>query len=187
MTRMADICAAVARHPRIGLDVPGIIAALGATCPRERNSIGAAVCTLLKAGKLRHNNQPARGGRRYFATATTLSDLRRNPEDRPSRRQQQLARAHARVVAQVVKDAPKPPKPPKSADLTIVRKPEPVPTFKPAARAQSVEEFLAAGGAIQHLPPHASGQPLRFDHSDTRVPTGRRRPVTRARPHASHA
>ena len=149
------------------------------------DSIGAAVCTLLKAGKLRHNNQPARQGRRYFPTETTLRDLRRNPVDRPSRRQQQMERTEARKVAQVVKAAPTPPRPPKSADMTIVRKPEPAAVFKPASRAQTVEDFLANGGAIQHLPPHYCAQSLRFDHSDTASPVGKRRPVVHARPAAA--
>lgn len=48
--------------------------------------------------------------------------------------------------------------------------------------AESVDAFRARGGVIHVCAPHESGNPLRFDHSNTAVPTGRRRPVVRARP-----
>lgn len=55
----------------------------------------------------------------------------------------------------------------------------------PARRTQTLDEWLAAGGQIEVIPPHHSAIGLRFDHSHTQTPIGKRRPVARARPAAT--
>jgi hypothetical protein len=180
MSGYGKIQAAVLAQP--GIKIAGIYLAVGAVTLRERKCAGAAVSTLLKNSKIRHDGKPARQGRGYHPTATTGVDDRLKPNGEASRRAQQRMREEVKAAKAAI---PKPPKPPKSADMTIVRKPEPAPVAKATARPQTVEEFLANGGVIQHLPPHYCAISLRFDHSDTTAPAGRRRPVVRARPSAA--
>lgn len=180
MSAYAKIQAAVLAQP--GIKIAGLYQAVAATTLSEKKSVAAAVATLLKDSKIRHDGKPARQGRGYHPTPTTGIDSRRKPASSPSRRTKQRLRAEAKEAKAAI---PKPPKPPKSADMTIVRKPEPAPAIKVAARPQTVAEFLANGGEIQHLPPHHCAISLRFDHSTPSVPTGRRRPVVRARPAAA--
>lgn len=182
MSRAACIAAFVAANP--GSSHADICQGIGIESLGERNSVSATIATMLKGGRLRHDGRPARSGRRYFPTDTTLVDRRRKADGTLSRRQQQAATAIARVARRA---AAKPPKPTPAADMTIVRKPEP-PMKAPATVApQTVDEFIAAGGRIQVLPPHACGPSsiLRFDHSRTPHATSRPCAASRVRPAAA--
>lgn len=179
MSLHRKIAEAVVAHP--GIDTPGICLVVGVETPRERNCVSAGLSTLVKKGKLRHDNRTARQGRHYYPTPKTLIDGRLKPDGELSRRAKQQARAAEKATKAGI---PVLRKPPKSADMPIERKPV---APKPAARPQTVAEFLAAGGEIQRLPAYFSGNPLRYDYSDGTAHAGRRRPVTRARPYATHA
>lgn len=188
MSRMRAIAAALLASP--GMSVEAIAKAINQDSPVVRNSIAASLCTMAKAGRVRHNNQPARSGRRlWYATPEALEDHRltiHRSGNVLTQKQASRARRLARQQASIERRAsPKPPKPPKSADMTIVKKPLAVPKarFAPTAEPETVEQWMArTGKQPERLPPHACGKPLlRFDHSDNTVPTGRRRPALRVR------
>lgn len=190
MSRMRAIAAALLASP--GMSVEAIAKAINQDSPVVRNSIAAALCTMAQAGRVRHNNQPARSGRRlWFATPKALEDHRlvAHRRGKPLTAKQAaaaLARQAARKPAPPARPAaPKPPKPPRSADMTIVRKPQVMPKvrFEASAEPETVAQWMArTGKQPERLAPNAcSKQLLRFDHSDNTVPTGRRRPALRVR------
>lgn len=189
MSRMRAIAAALLASP--GMSVEAIAKAINQDSPAVRNSIAAALCTMAQSGRVRHNNQPARSGRRlWYATPEALEDHRlvAHRRGKPlTAKQAAAARARqaTRKPATLARPAaPKPPKPPKSADMTIVKKPlaSPKTRFAPTAEPETVAQWMSrTGKQPERLPPNAcSKQLLRFDHSDT-VPTGRRRPALRVR------
>ena len=183
MSRAAQVAAYVAANP--GADHATICQGIGIETVGERNSVSATIATMLKGGRLRYDGRHARSGRCYYPTDTTLVDRRRKADGTLSPRQQQAANAIARIARQNA--APKPPKPTPAADMTIVRKPEP-PMKAPATVApQTVDEFVAAGGRIEVLHPHARGASsiLRFDHSRTPHATSRPCAASRVRPAAA--
>lgn len=190
MSRMRAIAAALLASP--GMSVEAIAKAINQDSPAVRNSIAAALCTMAQSGRVRHNNQPARSGRRlWYATPEALEDRRLVAHRRGKPlTAKQAAAARARQAARKPAPparaaAPKPPKPPRSAAMTIVRKPLAVPKtrFAPTAEPETVAQWMArTGQQPERLAPHACGKPvLRFDHSDNTVPTGRRRPALRVR------
>ena len=170
MSRMRDIAAVLIATP--GMSMREIAHAIGQTTDSQRNCISAALHSLAQAGRVRHNNQPARGARLWYATELALAD-----------RRCRTGATHAPLSAR--RTAPKPPKPPKSADMTIVKKPPEAPKARYAATAkpETVDQWMQRTGQTpERLAPHACSKPLlRFDHSDNTIPTGRRRPTLRAR------
>ena len=126
---------------------------------------------------------------RYYANAKTGMDQRnggRAAAPKPAPKPRPAAKPATTPATTRTERAP-PPKPTAAQQFRVVDPPRPKQPANPAGRVETYEEFLARGGKPQVLPPHHSGDPLRFDHHDTTVPIGRRRPVVRAHPHASHA
>lgn len=134
---------------------------------------GAQLYQLVRGGFLRNEVVPGQlRGFRYFPTATTLTsvrqtvtpeqlaenartrELRKRDSKRAKRRlsaaQQQAFYANAPVAPTSVR-APIAPAPPKAA--------------RPAAKVETVEEFLKRGGRVQRLASHDTSHPLRYDHS----------------------
>lgn len=121
---------------------------------------------------------------RYYPNAKTGQDQRNGgrvaaPKTTPKPRQV----AKPAPAPRLAERAPQKPTP--AQQFRVVDPPRPKAPAHPAGRMETVEDFLANGGAIQHLPPHYCAQSLRFDHSDTASPVGKRRPVVRARPAAA--
>lgn len=126
---------------------------------------------------------------RYYANAKTGMDQRnggRAAAPKPAPKPRPAAKPATTPATTRTERAP-PPKPTAAQQFRVVDPPRPKRPATPAGKTESVEEFRARGGIVQRLPDYHSGQPLRFDHSDTATPIGRRCPVTRARPYATHA
>lgn len=66
-----------------GLTVREIHDAIGETTPLARGLVATELAAFAKIGKARHNNQPARGGRLWYATETTMTDFRKSAEPKP--------------------------------------------------------------------------------------------------------
>lgn len=155
--------------------------------------ISALLVQCWQRGKL-HRTGKGRAYR-YYPTDKTCIDqrsVRNKPSAAAARKRQATREARAKKKAQ--RQAQPPPaktppaaKPSNPLAFRIVEPARPKPQAATARKAETVADFLAAGGQIQRLPPHFSANPLRFDHSDAASPIGRRRPVPRTRPHATHA
>lgn len=188
----------ILRNP--GQTLRAIAAGIGITDRAGITNAGAQLSQLVKKGKLRAAMSGSRKrGAAYHPTDATGVLLR--PKLTP---QEVAARAEARAQRKAVQrraqtqarrqltDAQR------DAFYKHVAAPSPAPRkptaqqqFKIAAprrrtathtgAAQTVEEFIALGGQIERLASHASSHPLRFDHSDNTVPTGKRRPSIRSR------
>lgn len=174
MSSTADIAAYVKANP--GADIHAIYRGTGATTLGARNSTTSLVSKMLKSGTLRHNNRPLRKGRGYFLTESALAGNRGKAKSRKPDTPKPKAVLKA-----------KPPKPTKAADMTIVRSPAP-PMKAPATVApQTVDEFIAAGGRIEILHPHACSPNsiLRFDYTPKPHASARPMTATRVRPSAS--
>lgn len=171
---------------RPGMSLREIGAAVGATDARALSRVSALLHQSCERRKLRADGPPRR--REYHPTAITGVDQRhakRRPDSRAERRKAKRAEVAARKAAQKpARPAEPQPAPP---PFRINRLPAPPTKFGANAAPETVAQFQARGGLIDRLPPHASSHPLRFDHSDTTVPTGRRRPVVRARKATAHA
>ena len=93
---------------------------------------------------------------------------------------------HRRAAKAHEPPAPKPRKPSRSQQFVLGTAQPLITAAKPrTAPLPSVAEFVAKGGCIQQLGPHDTSNPLRFDHSRTALPIGRRRASVRARKAAS--
>ncbi len=148
MSRMLAIAALLGQHR--GLTVPEIAEAMGDTSVAGRNRVSAALCTMAIAKRAKHDNRP-RGQRKWYATELALID-RRKRGDKPIKppRTNQI----------------KPPKPPPSADMTIVAKRiEPVAAHR--GPPETVEQWtIRTGQEPEVLSPYASSKPLKYDHAD---------------------
>lgn len=169
---------------------------------RDRAGItnaGAQLCQLAKKGKLRTTMPGGRiRGALYYPTATTGIDRRvrytpeqaaqrqRDREQRKAERRRAARREKRLTPAQrdaFYRDLP-PPAPvkrkPTAEQQFVIGQPRQR-TAARATNAQTVDEFIAQGGQIERLAPHACSKPLRYDHSNNTVPTGKRRPALRVR------
>lgn len=172
MNRMRAIAEALIATP--GLTVSEIGRAIGQTSTAQRNCISASLCTMASMGRAQHNNQPANSGRRrWYPTEQTLVDRRRK-----------TPRTRKIDTTIVLRTAHRPPKPPKSANVTIVpRRGGPKPIYATMAPAETVTEWMARTGKTPEvLDPHVSSHPLRFDHSQRITP--RRCVIRHAKPGA---
>lgn len=171
MNRRRAIAEALIATP--GLTVSEIGRAIGQTSAPHRNRISASLCSMARMGRVKHNNQPdSSGRRRWFATEQALVDRRRSTTPR---RNGGLPAA---------KKANKPPKPPKSANVTIIQRTGPKPAYAPTARTETVEEWMIrTGEKPEVLDPHATAHPLRFDHAHHHI-TPRRCVIRHAKPGA---
>lgn len=140
---------------------------LASVVDAEPSRVATAVVWLLRNGKLRQDGTPNPAVRKLHPTAETMVD-RRQQRIRGERKPRREPKA-------------KPAARPGATAARIVQARDARVLPPPPAGAQSVEEFLAKGGAVQRLGPYESGNPLRFDHSRTDVPAARRRPTVRAR------
>lgn len=164
MSRMRAIARSLLKTP--GLTAKDIAAAIGQQTKAEQNCIAAALCTMAQAGRVYHNNRPARSGqRRWYANATALDDQRLT---QPTR-----ARTATRSDPDIQRKRPAPikgalPKPPKGRDMEIIRKPPPGPAarYSSTAAGETVEQWMQrTGQQPQSLPPHACSKPLRYDYT----------------------
>ena len=188
----------ILRNP--GKTLRAIAAGIGITDRAGITNAGAQLCQLAKNGKLRTETPSDRQrGAAYYPTATTGVRLRPTltPQESSARAAAQAQRKAAKRRAQTqarrqLTDAQRdafykhvPAAAPASRKPTAQQQTKIVPprrrTVAHTGTAQTVEEFLAQGGQIERLAPHASSHPLRFDHSDNTVPTGKRRPSIRSR------
>lgn len=149
MSRMLAIAALLGQHR--GLTVPEIAEALGDTSTAGRNRVSAALCTMALSKRAKHDDKP-RGRRLWYATELALID-RRKRGDKP------IKPPTAKQV--------KPPKPPKSADMTIVAKRvEPIAALREPP--ETVEQWMARTGARPEiLSPYESSRPLKYDHAES--------------------
>lgn len=203
----AAIQAYVLAHP--GKYFRDITRGLGLTERSEITTAGAQLSHLVKVKQLRAEGLGSRPhGAKYFPTETTRTtaptratkeqsaqnrlerEQRRNARRRAERQAKQQATAPASKLTTAQRtafygDVPAPQPLPKSAAMTIARKPLAAPKarFNPSAEPESVEDWMRrTGKQPERLPPYAcSQQLLRFDHSNTEVPIGRRRPALRTR------
>lgn len=178
MSLSGDLQAAIVATP--GLTLREVAGAVGLTTRGRITTIAALLSQLCKAGKLRKDSLLAVGATahpRYWPTDLTGQDLR-------------VPRAGARKAA-APKPAPAPrvrapdkpahvPRNPRYAKPTATQQfqvvaPPRQPRPAGARAAETVAEFIARGGQVQQLPPHATSHPLRFDHADPAIPPGRRR------------
>lgn len=173
-----------------------IAAAVGKSDPTGMARVSTLLSQLRVRGKVRTDVQM--GKLHHFPTALTGVDLRsirastdpRLAAQAQAKRDQRASRAAreakgAPAVARLVK-ANTPPKPAASVRVIPKREPLPPPAVR-AAPAETVADFLARGGVIQRLGPYECSNPLRFDHGDPDIPATKRRAITRARPHRTHA
>ena len=126
-----------------GLTVREIHDAIGETTPLARGLVATELSAFAKIGKARHNNQPARGGRLWYATETTMTDFRKSAEPKP----QKVPKPRHKQTEPVIT--------PKQIRM-------PVQHGKP----QTVAEWQAAGGKIEILPNGACSKP--FERIDVR-------------------
>lgn len=202
----AAIQAYVLTHP--GKRLREIAAGIGLKDRASITTAGAQISQLVSAGKLRSELPGTRReGALYYPTPSTgvtrrastpeeaaarklAREQRKNERRRAERQAKQQAAAPARKLTPAQRtafygDLPAPQPLPKSAAMTISRKPLAAPKarFDPSAEPESVEDWMRrTGKQPERLPPYAcSQQLLRFDHSNTEVPVGRRRPALRTR------
>lgn len=170
--RQQRICAFVARKP--GTDIGTILAYLlkSGTETRGRaaliKTVSAQLLQITNAGKLRRTGKPM--AYKYWPTAKTLVDQRTVATHRRGRKKKP-APVQAKPAA--VHAAPAPKRRPKPSQASQIRvapaKPRlDAPIAPRGTPAQTVEQFLAAGGRIQRLQPHEVSQPLRFAHNPSR-------------------
>lgn len=169
MNRMRAIAAALIATP--GMTVSEIGRVIGQTSVSDRNCISASLCTMTRMGRARHNNQPATSGRRrWYATEQALVDRRRKAP-----RNEKNVTATARIAHRSTK-------PPKSATGTITRRAGPKPTYTSTAPAETIERWMArTGEKPEVLDPHATANPLRFNHDHHHI-TPRRCVIHHAKP-----
>lgn len=170
MNVYASIQTAVLERP--GMTANEVAAHLGFTAARSAQQVSAQLAKLASRKKVLRNLCRKTDRVRFYPTATCGVNLRE--QGKPTRDQ---LRAAARAAGRNGK--------PTDAQQFKITRPMPVRLTSIAGRAETVEEFLARGGQVQQLAPRQSGDPLRFDHSDTTTPAGRRRPVVRAYPAAA--
>ena len=191
-TRQRMIAAVIAKP---GITLSEIAIAIGKTERKERTGLSAQLSQLCKKKKLRkdtlHNGSP--GAIRYWPTATSAIDGRSarkrpaKPEastpaepQTPAPRQSDQAKREGYASPKA-----KPPKP--ASQVRIVDPPRERAPATPAGERETVEEYVARGGRIEVLQPHACSPNsiLRFDY--TPKPHASARPITatRVRPSAS--
>lgn len=192
MSRTQTMIALVIATP--GIRGQEIAALMGLTTRDDIKSMTTQLSQLCKSKKLRKDGILAGSVSRprYWPTEFSTVDLRSHPS-------RHAKRSAAAKVASAKRNAGKPP-----AETRAVRRaraaearprvkaikaprdriiaPPRGPQGKPPPNTQSVAEFLQKGGQIQYLPPHASSNPLQFDHSATEVPIRNRRQATPVRP-----
>lgn len=180
-----------------GKPLRDIVAAVGVTGRDNITTASAQLHQLTKRGKLRAVLPPGRvRGALYYPTATTGVDGRVPSPEEAARRQQARARRHAEAQAAsrsrrltaaqrnaFYKSFDTPATPTPAQQPSVARRRDAPPPVWHGAAPQTVDDFIAQGGQIERLAPHAcSGKNgLRFDHSDNTIPTGKRRPALRRR------
>lgn len=148
-----------------------VAAAVGISGGTGIKNVSAQLTKLALRNKVMRNPCSKSGRQRYYPSATCGVNLRES-----GRKTRDALRADARA-ARAAGGALRP-----AAQPRIV--PRPSQPARPGGGVETIEEFLARGGTVQHLPPHYCANALRFDHSATAAPVGRR-PVVRARPAAA--
>ena len=154
-----------------------ITAGIGITGRAEITNAGAQLYQLVKQGLLAHEVLPGQlRGFRYYPTDQTLTTRRHQPtpaEIAENARNREIRKQEARRVKRRLSAAQQQayyanaPVPPKIVAPTALAPLPPPPTApRPAGKVETVEEFLARNGRIQVLDPHATSNPLRFDHSN---------------------
>ena len=173
-----------------GLTAREVFHALPAEIGGSLSKIGSQLTAMCESGHLRREKPLGLHAYRYHVTG---KPLRQSPTQRAAGKN--AARTRRRAAKRLSDDQKRanytsakanPPKP--ASSIRIVDPPRPKATANPASTTETVAEFQARGGIVQTLEPHAcsAANTLRFDHSNTRIPTGKRRPNVRARPHAIH-
>lgn len=181
MTRARAIVEALIARP--GMTLREVAAAIGEQS--RSTAVSAQLSQLAKVGKVRRDSSITTSGGRYWPTDISRQDLR-SSYSRTGKRPDRMAKARAERAAKTVR-APVRTVPTPSQPKAATR-PETLPRLLPARPKPaplpdvSVQDFLRKGGRIEYLSPHECSQPLRFDHSQTHVPIGKRRPNTRTRP-----
>ncbi len=181
MTRARAIVDALIASP--GMTMRQVATAIGEDS--RHTAVAAQLSQLAKAGKLRRDSAHTGRSGRYWPMPNATQDLRRKYSrdgKRPDR--MQAARDERAVSAATPRPETRAQKRAryKSAQASVPRSASQVrivapqrPTASPKGRAQTVEEFVAGGGPIERLSTFAASNPLRFDHSCTVTPVGRRR------------
>lgn len=186
-TRQAMLAAVIATP---GITLSQIAVAIGKTERKERMGLSAQLSQLCKKKKLRKdkltNGSP--GAVRYWPTETSAIDGR-TAKKSAAKPQRKAATSAAQPAAPRLSDTAKragyasakamPPKP--ASQVRIVDPPREAVPAMPAGARESVAEFMARGGRVEILKPHACSPNsiLRFDHSpkphaSSRPPSGAR-------------
>lgn len=181
MNTRAALQAAIVATP--GMTLREVAAAVGQTSRQNVTGIAAQLSQLCKIGKLRKDSILVAGAQpRYWPTQDTGKDLRaaraKPPPAAPRARDsnQKQNSPHFARPAHVLRTAR--PKPTAAQQFRIhPRTPPRTPRPSGARHPETVDEFIARGGKVQRLDPHAASKPLRFDHRNPCTPIGRRRAV----------
>lgn len=169
MSTMQDIQHAILASP--GMTLRETAVAIGKTGRGDVTCVSALMSQLCKKQKLRRDSamDVRVGTSRFWPTPLTGVDGRRKTETKASKAAQKrdaregtAIRPRQSLPVQARKGYAKP----TAAQQFAINPRHPPRPIGAARNAQTVDEFVKAGGVIQKLHPHASSNPLQFAHGD---------------------